>query len=119
MRRGNSNSDYQAPYGGGARGQADDAQRQQDLCEVRTLDSYHFRNVGFVRIDVDGHELPILQGSVRTLQACGHPPVMITSPPDGPDAGEQRRDLVAFLTSLGYEIHPIRGWSDQVLGVKA
>jgi len=40
----------------------------EDLIPVRTLDSYEFENVGLIKIDTQGHELPIIQGSVETLK---------------------------------------------------
>lgn len=101
--------------------QSDPAEQEQCVSEVRTLDSYHLINVGFIRLDVEGHELAVLRGCVGTLRACGYPPVMITSQPDGQErrADERRRDVFALMKSLGYELHPIRGWSSQILGVKA
>lgn len=44
---------------------------------IRTLDSFAFDNVGFVKIDVEGFELQVLQGSVETLKRNNHPPVLI------------------------------------------
>jgi FkbM family methyltransferase len=36
--------------------------------EVRTLDQLAPRNVGFIKIDVEGHELSVLRGAVVTIQ---------------------------------------------------
>ena len=38
--------------------------------EVKTLDSYKFSNVDFVKIDVEGHEWHVIQGGLDTLQQC-------------------------------------------------
>ena len=35
---------------------------------VRTLDSYDLSNVGFIKIDVEGHELDVLRGAEATLR---------------------------------------------------
>jgi FkbM family methyltransferase len=35
---------------------------------VRTLDSFSLQNVGFVKIDVEGHELPVLRGGIQTVR---------------------------------------------------
>ncbi len=35
--------------------------------ETRTLDSFNFENVGFIKIDVEGHELSVLKGAEQTI----------------------------------------------------
>jgi FkbM family methyltransferase len=42
---------------------------------VRTLDSYGFRDVGLIKIDVEGHESAVLAGAGETIRACR--PVLI------------------------------------------
>jgi len=37
---------------------------------VRTLDSYGLDDVGFMKIDVEGHELAVLRGARATLERC-------------------------------------------------
>jgi hypothetical protein len=36
--------------------------------ELRTLDSLNLQDVGFVKIDVEGHELDVLRGGAETIQ---------------------------------------------------
>lgn len=38
--------------------------------EMRTLDSFGFENVGFVKIDAEGYEAHIVEGARDTLQRC-------------------------------------------------
>ncbi len=38
--------------------------------ETRTLDSYAFDNIGFIKIDVEGFEQAVLQGAKDTLMRC-------------------------------------------------
>jgi FkbM family methyltransferase len=37
------------------------------VAPMRTLDSFHLTNVGFVKIDVEGHEEAVLHGGLETL----------------------------------------------------
>lgn len=43
---------------------------------VRRLDEYYFRGVSFIKIDVEGHELDVLKGSIETI-ARSHPLLLI------------------------------------------
>ena len=42
--------------------------RQTQSVECRTLDSYGFEDVGFIKIDVEGYEQFVLQGAQQTIQ---------------------------------------------------
>lgn len=43
-----------------------------DVSEIMlcTLDSFRFVDVGFVKIDVEGHEIEVLQGGMETIRRC-------------------------------------------------
>lgn len=74
-------------------------------CEVRNvpikmLDDFGFEDVDLIKIDVEGHELKVLQGAVETIKKCK--PVMIIEV-------EQRhidfpiQDVFNFITDIGYK----------------
>lgn len=69
---------------------------------LRTLDSYALDDVGFIKVDVEGHELAALRGAERTLRRCR--PLLLVEVED-----RHRPDAVAtvrsFAESLGYQ-----GW---------
>jgi len=44
--------------------------------ELRTLDSQRFEDVGFIKIDVEGHEIEVLRGGAKTIQRH-HPHLLI------------------------------------------
>jgi FkbM family methyltransferase len=47
-----------------------------DKVEARTIDSFGFSDVSLIKIDVEGHQLPVLQGAERTIRAY-HPVIII------------------------------------------
>lgn len=66
---------------------------------VKRLDDLHLDDVGLVKIDVEGHELAVLQGATQTL-ARNRPAVVV-------EAEERHHpnavaDITALLTGLGY-----------------
>jgi len=48
---------------------ADDLNVRSIQVATRTLDSYSLVNVGFIKVDVEGHELHVLRGSWDTIHA--------------------------------------------------
>lgn len=73
-----------------------------DIVSVRTetLDNYHFDDpVGFLKIDVEGHEEAVLRGA-RTLLERDHPALIIESE-ERHSPGAVKR-ITAFLVECGY-----------------
>jgi FkbM family methyltransferase len=66
---------------------------------VRVLDDYEFSGVGFIKIDVEGHELPVLQGAARTI--VREQPVMLIESEDRHKPGAVA-SLVGFFDAIDY-----------------
>ena len=64
------------------------------------LDDYEVHNVGFIKIDVEGHELAVLQGSEQTIRASM--PILLVEIEDRHRANTIS-DTSAFFAELGYE----------------
>jgi FkbM family methyltransferase len=64
--------------------------------KITKLDSFDFDGVGFIKIDVEGHELHVLEGGMRTLRAS-RPSILVESKPPNLEP------LRALLGSLDYE----------------
>ncbi len=49
---------------------------RDELVPLQTLDSYRFRNIGLIKIDVEGHEYDVINGAAVTL-ASSKPAILI------------------------------------------
>lgn len=72
---------------------------------ITTLDSMQYEKVRLIKIDVEGHELAVLQGAEYTLSENNYPPIIFEAwtwkfP-------EKRQRLFDFLENLGYKITQI------------
>jgi FkbM family methyltransferase len=78
--------------------QGDDAIRTVK-CEVDRLDNIIREPVGFIKIDVEGHEISVLEGAIATIRA-NRPVLLVESVQDhNPDAPE---NILQFLRAEGY-----------------
>jgi len=66
---------------------------------VRTLDSFNFLNVGLIKIDTEGFEVPVLHGAQETIRRCQ--PRLIVEAHHPPYDKEMRR-IIEVLESLDY-----------------
>jgi FkbM family methyltransferase len=68
-------------------------------CRLETLDTAVREPVGLIKIDVEGHELAVLQGAVELIRRDRPVLLVETEKRHSPDAPES---IFAFLGSLGY-----------------
>jgi FkbM family methyltransferase len=90
------------------------------MVDVTTLDSFGFTNVGMIKVDVEGFEKNVLQGAQETLKANGYPPIFFESwvpqrEGDGIPSKSLRSELFDYVKSTGYEVVPIRGYSEMFI----
>lgn len=92
---------------------------------VRTLDSYNLTNIGFIKIDVEGHEKQVLEGAVETLKNNNYPPFVFESWSSWREDNEKhiparklRDDLFSFIKTLGYIIRPLNGYDEIFIASK-
>lgn len=69
------------------------------IVPVRRLDDYALDNVGFAKIDVEGHELAVLKGGEQTVRR--HRPSLLIEIEDR-HRKNAVRDVTDFLTDLDY-----------------
>ena len=93
------------------------AGQERTSMKARTLDSYNLDNIGLIKIDVEGFETKVLQGSVKTLKRNGYPPIIVESwraescgENETTEIGQfykkTQNGLFEFVHSIGYEIAP-------------
>ena len=73
----------------------------KSMVEIRTLDSYNFTDVDFIKIDTQGSELDILHGARQTLQTndCV---LNIEIEQKNPKQVELGKPIFEFMQSIGY-----------------
>jgi hypothetical protein len=84
--------------------------REAGDIDCRTLDSFGLTNIDFVKIDVDGFELPLLMGARKTLTR-NDPVVNIEMKRDKRRSVTEKCD--AILKDLGYQFQK-RTKSDEI-----
>jgi FkbM family methyltransferase len=86
---------------------------------LRTLDSFGFRDLDLIKIDVEGHELEVLQGARETI-ARERPALLVeVEKRHHPDRDIQ--DIFDFLLALGYDgcffwnetMHPLQAFDPE------
>jgi FkbM family methyltransferase len=77
------------------------ARREYATQKIRleTLDAQNLRNIGMIKIDVEGHEENVIRGGLNTLQA--NRPVMVIEI-EKRHTGKPVKDTIAFIESLGF-----------------
>lgn len=74
--------------------------------EARTLDSFGFTDVSLIKIDVEGHELEVLNGAMETIRRW-HPTLVL-------EMGKKDRPTIGkMLTENGYRLKKLV-WVDYV-----
>lgn len=71
------------------------------------LDLLAFSDVKLIKIDVEGHELEVLQGGLETIKANNYPPIIFEAWTWKPWYQEKRKALLDYLEGLGYEIEQL------------
>jgi FkbM family methyltransferase len=82
----------------------------QEQVEVRTLDSYNFRNITFIKMDVEDNELNVLKGATQTIKQNNYPTIIFES-------NQENKPLFSYIIdTLGYgAILPISGVNNMFL----
>lgn len=82
---------------------------KKTTANLRTMDSYSIQDVGFIKIDVEGHELNVLKGAVDTLKRNN--PVICIEQNDATEKWGKgyKFEALEWLQALGYVVADQRG----------
>lgn len=86
----------------------------EEPVSVKTLDSYELENIEFMKLDVEGNELEVIKGAIKTLVNSRFPPFIFEAWKDDWYRTE-REALIHYIRKLGYKVHPITGYSNMFL----
>ena len=68
---------------------------------MMAIDSLDLKTLGFLKLDIEGSELPALLGARQTIARC-RPVVLFEDKGFGSRYGVKRGAIETFLTALGY-----------------
>jgi FkbM family methyltransferase len=76
-----------------------------DVISLDSLLKSHTLDISFIKIDVQGAELLVLQGAVKIIERF-HPSFIVEiHEPSLADFNVKAEDVLSFLTNLGYSMH--------------
>ena len=75
---------------------------------IRTLDEYKLDNVGFVKIDVEGHEEAVIRGAVQTIRQNLPALLIEMEEMHKPGTIQRMRDLLGEFSYAGYFLNGSR-----------
>ena len=79
---------------------------------LRTHDSYNFQDVDIIKIDVEGFEVPVLNGAKQTILSQ-HPWIQIEANKCGKRYGRSKVDIFNLLLSWGMK-RVVKKWPDHI-----
>lgn len=74
-------------------------EKRSELINITTLDSYNFKDVDFIKLDIQGYELQVLEGAVDTLREY-KPTLLIETKSAGKDIS---LPVGRFIAQFGYK----------------
>lgn len=82
---------------------------------IKTIDSFEFDVVDFIKIDVEGDEQLVLEGAVNTLEI--HKPVVVLEQNETTELYDKGKygDAVRWLQKHNYKITDYDGWDDWIM----
>jgi len=78
---------------------------------MKTIDSFEFKNVELIKLDVEGYEMKVLEGANKTLETVQY--IMIELNNNSKKYGSSNGKIEDYLKELGfYEMMNV--WPDKI-----
>lgn len=104
----NTDDKYSGKYKGDYGEHTGDAYDEEKATEylAHTIDEYDCKNIGFIKIDVEGMEEKVLRGAINTIKNNNYPPILFELFEIGDYMSKEKHDsFINFITKeLGYSI---------------
>ena len=89
--------------------QLSDADTDVVEIQMKTLDSFNFTDVDFIKIDTEGSEHFVIRGAVDTIDRCKPQIIIVEIHSHRTDRSKQsRQEVIGTLRHLGYELLDVR-----------
>ncbi len=83
------------------------AQDGDVTADLKTLDSFGIRNVGFIKIDCEGYEMNVLKGGEETIRKW-HPVIIVEQKPNkAQEYGFEETEAKDWLKKRGYKLQEV------------
>jgi FkbM family methyltransferase len=79
----------------------------EETVVIRSLDSYEFKDVGLLKINVSGSLLDILQGAIGTIERCAPTIIFVAESDDW--LIDMKTEAMRLLKSVNYRVIPVGG----------
>lgn len=78
--------------------------RARAKVKVRTIDSFNFQDVGFIKFDIEGYEKFALEGAVETIKRCRPTLQLEIRANQCRKFNYKAEDMIEWIRSLGYTV---------------
>jgi len=91
---------------------------------LRRLDDLNLKDIGFIKIDVEGYEKNVLVGAQDTLKNSGYPPIILESWDNSKELNgiypsiKLRKELFDYIINMGYNLYSVKNYNEMFLCIK-